>query len=264
MDEKPPMWFQPHQDTLHLNYAGEASYVESDEASFLPIYSPVPRFLHRTYRQSFNISVTADLIHPFKLKKLTECFDESTFSDENSEAYSWDGYLYNLDEMQELGMFLYNVGFPQKLNVAMLAISLHIDIEAARRSGIFGLLGDAPVQMIDVLDIDRLEKFEALFNAHALKKEDEHVQTLFKLCKSSRFFEAIDLWERKAEIAILTTIFHNEIDAGEYTGETVDDHRDWAMENRNIVPELVPKIMVRYCANKCYDKEWLRERSHVS
>jgi hypothetical protein len=50
----------------------------------------------------------------------------------------------------------------------MAAVSLHITREEALRSGLFELLGDAPVQMVDVGDVAQRE-FQALSREHTLE-----------------------------------------------------------------------------------------------
>jgi hypothetical protein len=62
-------------------------------------------------------------------------------------------------------------GQRSRLDIAMAGVSLHITREVALRSGLFGLLGDAPVQMVDVDDEARLREFQALYREHALEKE---------------------------------------------------------------------------------------------
>ncbi|KAJ5887389.1 hypothetical protein N7495_007430 [Penicillium taxi] len=61
----------------------------------------------------------------------------------------------------------------------MATVSLHITSEVARNSDLFGLLGDVPVQRIDVDNEARLREFEVLWRENALQKELV-MQTLFE------------------------------------------------------------------------------------
>jgi hypothetical protein len=79
----------------------------------------------------------------------------------------------------------------------MAAVSLHITREEALRSGLFELLGDAPVQMVDVGDVAQLREFQALSREHTLENEPA-VQTLFDAFISSRFQMAVETWKRQA------------------------------------------------------------------
>jgi hypothetical protein len=83
------------------------------------------------------------------------------------------------------------------MDVAATAVSLHITREAALRSGLFGLLGDAHIQMVDVDDEGRLREFQALFGEHALEREPA-ARTLFDAFISSQFQMAVETWKRQA------------------------------------------------------------------
>ncbi|RHZ53914.1 uncharacterized protein CDV56_104765 [Aspergillus thermomutatus] len=160
----------------------------------------------------------------------------------------------------------------------MAAVSLHITREAARRSGLFGLLGDAPVQMVDVDDEARLREFQALFREHAWEKEPA-VQTLFEAFTSSRFQTAVEAWKRQAEWTILAYMWQSAREEnldilGTYPGSAwvpqlseqefirmsqylPDEKHPWVKQARQSAPKLGPRIMVRYCTNECYRKERL-------
>lgn len=66
------------------------------------------------------------------------------------------------------------------LNVVMAAITLYITQEAAAKSGLFRLLGDAPIQLIHIADEVMLTKYEELHRQNHPDKEPK-VERLFEL-----------------------------------------------------------------------------------
>jgi hypothetical protein len=90
----------------------------------------------------------------------------------------------------------------------MAAVSLHISRAVALRSGLFVLLGDAPVQIVDVGDEARLREFQALYREHVLEKEPV-VQTLFKTFTGSLFKMAVEIWRKKDEWTILVYMWQS-------------------------------------------------------
>ncbi|KAF5860550.1 hypothetical protein ETB97_001393 [Aspergillus alliaceus] len=163
-----------------------------------------------------------------------------------------------------------------RLDIAMAAVSLHITRKAALKSGLFGLLGDAPVQIVDIDDEARSREFQALFREHALEKEPA-VQTLFELFTSSRFQTAVEVWRRQDECIIFGNMWESArkenldilgtdpgsawipylskqefINMSQYLP---NEKHPWAKQARQSMPKLRPRIMVRYCTNECYMKE---------
>ncbi|EAW24767.1 uncharacterized protein NFIA_102520 [Aspergillus fischeri NRRL 181] len=79
--------------------------------------------------------------------------------------------LYRGVQNKDVADIAYYVESQNRLNIAMAAVSLHITGEAALRSGLVWLLGNAPVQMVDVGDEDQLRGFQALSGDYTLEKE---------------------------------------------------------------------------------------------
>jgi hypothetical protein len=156
----------------------------------------------------------------------------------------------------------------------MAAVSLHIPREAALRSGLFGLLGDAPVQMVDVGDEARLREFQALFREHTSEKEPA-MQRLFEVFTSSQFQTAVEALKRQAEWILLAYMRMDNLDVLETDPGSAwvpyltkqgflrmseylpDEEHPWVKQARQSAPKLRPRIMVRYCTNECYIKERL-------
>ncbi|KAF4292865.1 hypothetical protein KXX33_009211 [Aspergillus fumigatus] len=262
------IWVQPRRDVLHLNWTRMRYNVwgNADDPS-----SPIAMFLWRAESLGMPPSVVAEIIHPFRLKALLEGAEGADASDS-----PW--LLYRDGTNNDVADIAYCAESQRRLDVAMAAVSLHIPPEAARRSGLFGLLGDAPVQMVDVGDVTRLRQFQALFVEHALAKEPA-VQALFEALAGSRFQSAVEVWQRQAEWIILAYMWQRaRMDNDDLLGTDPgsawvpylpereflrmseylpDEKHPWVKQARQSAPQLRPRIMVRYCTNECYLPERL-------
>ncbi|UKZ78341.1 hypothetical protein TrVFT333_006078 [Trichoderma virens FT-333] len=267
------VWLQPDRDVLLLNYTKICDlvmYGHVDRTS-----SVVLLFLWRAEELQMQPCVVAELLHSFNLKTLLDGDDASDSprvpQEKLGNPYSDDIASYT-ECIQEQKMVL---------DVAMAAVSLHITTEAAMGSGLFGLLGDAPVQLVDFDDEARLRQFYELFKEHSLDYEPA-VQTLFELFLSSRFRTAVENWTRQADWVILANLWHYARNSKDYQDilgahpgsvwtprldEDIlyfamddylpnDDH-PWVKQAKEKAPRLRPQVMVRYCTRKCYTKERL-------
>ncbi|OGM48723.1 hypothetical protein ABOM_002037 [Aspergillus bombycis] len=267
------IWVQPRRDGWHINWTRMSYDVLGP---LIELSSPMAYFLYYAAELRMQPSIVAEVIHYFDLKGL---LDGTADDDDHHECvnHSFQGcrrtgmcHPLGNEEADEIAGF---AEFAPRLDVAMVAISLHITREVALRSGLFGLLGDAPVQMVDVDDGARLGEFQALFREHALDKEPV-VQTLFELLKTTRFRAAVEKWKRRAEWVLLASRWYyaqrenldilgtnpasawvpclarpDRIDLYRYSPN--EDH-PWVKEARQSLPKLRPRIMVRYCTGECY------------
>ncbi|KAE8418057.1 hypothetical protein BDV36DRAFT_283196 [Aspergillus pseudocaelatus] len=201
------IWVQPRRDVLHLNWTRMSYDVLGP---LIEPESPIDWFSVQAEQLGMQPSIVAEIIYYFDLKGLLECAD-STDGANGCEPFftSWsrrhDG-MYDPLSIQEARDIAALAEFHKSFDVAMAAVSLHISREAVLRSALFGLLGDAPVQMVDVDDEAQLRKFQALFKEHALEKEPA-VKTLFELFTSTRFRAAVETWKRQAEWIILASMW---------------------------------------------------------
>ncbi|KAJ1713549.1 hypothetical protein NYO67_4277 [Aspergillus flavus] len=271
------IWVQPRRDVLHLNWTRMSYDVLGP---LVGLYSPIGWYSLQAEELGMQPSIVAEIIYYFDLKGLLEGADGADGAD-NDEPFSasWsrrhDG-MYDPLSIEEASDIAALAEFHRWYDVAMAAVSLHITREAALRSGLFGLLGDAPVQMVDVDDEARLRQFQALFREHALEKEPA-VQALFELLTNARFRAAVGTWKSKAEWIILASMWdyarrkngilgtnpgsawvpylpeeaRPRIDLSQYSP---NENHPWVKEARQSMPKLRPWIMVRHCANECYKK----------
>ncbi|KAJ6128147.1 hypothetical protein N7471_009364 [Penicillium samsonianum] len=279
------LWVQPHRDLLHLNWT-RLTYASWGVDSDAPGW--VDEFLLQAKELGMRPSVAADLIHVFSLKAVLDCAgDADALGTHNPFHFGISDIakiLYHCrgegadDVRQMVDIPPWAKGQRSRLDIAMAGVSLHITREVALRSGLFGPLGDAPVQMVDVDDEARLREFQALYREHALEKEPV-VQTLFETFTSSLFKTAVEIWKRKAEWTILAYMWQSARDRnlnilGTNPGSAwlpqlseqeyiyMDQYlpnkqHPWVKHARQTAPKLRLRIMVRYCTNQCYIKERL-------
>lgn len=268
------IWVQPRWDVLHLNWMQRYYSAMGDPDSDSPIFM----FLWRALDLGMHPSIEAELLHAFSLKAVLDGDDNASESP---------CVLYHCDRVSHVrhlvafAMLSPDAGIIQgqvRLDVAVAAVSLHITKEAALRSGLFGPLGDAPVQMVDVNDEARLREFQALFREHALEKEPA-VQTLFEVFISPQFRAAVEAWKRQADWIIFADMWDWARDEEEYldilgtnpgsawfpylpekefismSSHLPNEEHPWVKQARQMAPQLRPRIMVQYCTNECYINE---------
>lgn len=183
---------QPHRDVLHLNWT-RLTYASWGVDSDAPGW--VDEFLLQAKDLGMRPSVAANLIHVFSLKAVLDCAGDADALGIHNPFYFGISdiakILYHCrgegaDDVREMvDIPPWAKGQRSRLDIAMAGVSLHITKEVALRSGLFGLLGDAPVQMVDVDDEARLREFQALYREYALEKEpvvQMHWRPLYGIC----------------------------------------------------------------------------------
>jgi hypothetical protein len=227
-------------------------------------------FLWRAEELGMQPAVVAEIIHPFSLKALLDGTDGADGVDGSNSPW----LLYHDGRNKDVADIAYCAESQSRLDITMAAVSLHIPREAALRSGLFGLLGDAPVQIVDVGDETRLREFQALFREHTSEKEPA-MQRLFEVFTSSQFQTAVEALKRQAEWILLAYMRMDNLDVLETDPGSAwvpyltkqgflrmseylpDEEHPWVKQARQSAPKLRPRIMVRYCTNECYIKERL-------
>ncbi|KAL1887449.1 hypothetical protein Sste5346_010198 [Sporothrix stenoceras] len=172
------MWTQPGRLTLHLNFTedyedpyGEQITREREE--------PVAELLWRAqHLRATSVSIMADLILPF-------C--------ENNWRV---GPVIHVSTIRALRR-------APSYNAVVLHVPVHLtSVAAARQSGLFGLLGDAPLQLVNpATDWARIEQFKALWLAHGdlVKDRDAVSHFLVTLASEQGFLTRCRLWYADVE-----------------------------------------------------------------
>ncbi|KAJ5864483.1 uncharacterized protein N7529_006399 [Penicillium soppii] len=273
------LWVQPHRDVLHLNWTRlyySAWGVDDDAPGW------VDEFFLQAKDLGMRPSIAANLIHFFSLKAVLDCAGDADklgshnpfhFGIQDIPKVRYHCRGDEADDVREIVNILpWAKGQRSELDVTMAAVFLHIIREVALRSGLFGLLGDAPVQMVDVDDEARLREFQALYQEHALEKEPV-VQTLFETFTSSLFRMAVEKWKSKAKWTIHAYMWQSARDRNldilrdpgsawlPYLLERKyiymdrylpNEQHPWVKHARQIAPKLRLRVMVRYCTKECY------------
>ncbi|OQE16167.1 hypothetical protein PENSTE_c025G04030 [Penicillium steckii] len=241
-------WIQPHRDIRHLNWVRDCWVNWADG---IDETSDIGDFFFESFDLGMtDISITAESILPFRLDMLVlDYYTYLTPADWDLDA---PGGPYKQDT-EQIGHLAHFPQVPRIINVVMVAISLHISKDAAVRSGLFGLLGDAPVQMIDVDTQTRLREFEKLFYSHTLERErDYKVVKLFDLFKTSQFQDEVKKWTKEAEQLTLVELWHSARENGLVSVDEPDENHPFMREARRLNFRLRPQIMIRACDNQCY------------
>ncbi|GAM42379.1 hypothetical protein TCE0_044r16299 [Talaromyces pinophilus] len=218
----PSFWIQRRRDVLHLNWTPERSdnsyrFKYEDGESWLFM------FLYRADELRMERSIVADAIHPFNLHALLDSADDEVVSESPFIKYeSWKSVA-----LPDMAWYTLEwSGYQLNVDVVMAAISLHITRESAVRSGLFGLLGDAPIQLIGVGDEIRLREYEGIYREHALDKEPK-VQKIFEVLMSPQFQAAVETWKREAEWLIFASIWQAKTKESDLNGIGLDTASFW-------------------------------------
>lgn len=178
----PLFWIQRRRDVLHLNWTLERSdfwyrfsYEDGQGWAFT--------FFYQADELRMGRSIVADAIHSFNFHALLDSAGDDEVSEipfikyeERKNVALTDMAWYSLEW----------AGYQTNVDVVMAAIALHITRDLAVRSGLFGLLGDAPIQLIDVGDEVQLRKYEGIYREHGPDKEPK-VQKIFEVVLSPQF-----------------------------------------------------------------------------
>ncbi len=151
-------------------------------------------------------SFVAELFHPFDLGELMGHPSKNARAAESRTPCvrlpreSEDGTAADLDQ-------IIKPSTEPTVYATLIAISLYVNRRAAEVSGLFGLLGGAPVQIVDYDDIPQLRQFHKLFESgRALKEAEPHAEKLFDTILSPAFHAAVYSWLGKVEWRLQATI----------------------------------------------------------
>lgn len=244
-------WIQPRHDVLHLNWVRccWAALFTADHHFSAGIIGPFIAKASSLRMQK--VSVTAHAITPFRLDTLVDGYDSSGINEG-----TFGELATHPEDFYDFGDAAFNNDLPKELYVAMAAVSLHVREDAACKSGLFGLLGDEPVQMVDADNIVRLGKFEEFFHRHTTGESKEpKVWTLFELFKTSKFQDAVRNWKKLADRLLLEDFWYWAQNCELISDDEFDESHPFMHEAREITLRTRPQVMIRYCTNQCYMKE---------
>jgi hypothetical protein len=162
----------------------------------------------------------------------------------------------------------------KRLLVSLGVVAVHAPLQPALESGLFGLLGDARVVLVDADDTERMELYRSFWEKHGLPSDiDPHPPVFFnRFCR-----QGIKVWVRgNTEDLRFNWLVHqwsiNEeriADADEaWIKKPLDDWDDekepwtwqryvpnpehpWMREALEAMPEVHSTLMVRLCTQRC-------------
>jgi hypothetical protein len=275
-----PIWIQPRLDTYHLNFTSETAQAICDGGmekhrvydfviDGISWLDAVPLSIPSEYYYDFDL----ELQDVSEMRQLPHIEIRDDFKDEDFNV------LYN--------HYVYYGPTPLP-NIPLSATMAFITIHAKRRdavaSGLFGLLLDAPVQLVDFDDEQNIRSFHALFERDVSNRKRTEVIKLFSLVMSPIFRSRVQDWTEKVDWLMMATAWLcarmnwencipfdgdpfsawnpniKEFPDGERwvcmgDGEDYvnrfDDDNPWVMQAKKKLPRVIPKILFILCTDDC-------------
>ncbi len=157
--------------------------------------------------------------------------------------------------------------------VTIKMVTIHVPRTTAARAGVFGLLGDAPIQLVDPYDLDRIRGFYNLWMQASAEVTEPKAAFDFFLSGTPRFHSLVAAW--KAEVEALwvwseSTDWYrlresnNDLDPGmwlDWSNGEIEMGSRRRKPNRQhpevrrilaSMPVFRPMIMFRLCSRTCY------------
>ncbi|KAK3333839.1 hypothetical protein B0T19DRAFT_440565 [Cercophora scortea] len=253
-------WFQPGRDIAHLHWSDfYDGYFYMDQTG-----DPVP-FLQAVAAKGAGASIMAELLYRF---------DDDEFSEHLAACLSTD----TLEFLPRCRDYL----------VTITMVNIHVPYDNGLRSGLFGLLGDEPIQLVDPSDSAAITAFHNLWAEHGCQG-DVDVAGFFDVALGSdkTLTRRIQQWCKHLE---KLWVWHEWIELKDDEGFPTDDEiwlppmaqegsgnaaplpelsslwkvdiriRDHNMGNWWVakvvanMPTFRPRIMFRLCGKQCYEE----------
>lgn len=151
-------WVQPGRDSLHLHW----SHVGYSGAFYhTPDGDPLWEFAALAKQARVTaVSISNELVFPVP-------FGDMDRRTHGSMAPRWE----HIPAIE---------GGSREYRVVIKMVNIHVSFPNARRSGLFGLLGDAPVQLVDYFDLQTIRAFHDLFLSHGEPDRDQEALDAFE------------------------------------------------------------------------------------
>lgn len=275
-----PIWIQPRLDTYHLNFTSEAAEaILEDGLDKEQVYEfitdglnwldAVPLSIPCEYYLDFDLGLQD--VSRMRWLPYIEIRDDFVDGDLN---VVYDEYAY--------------YGPRPFTNTSLSATMAFITIHAKRRhavaSGLFGLLLDAPVQLVDFDDEQNIRSFHALFERDMHNRKRTEVIKLFSLILSPVFRSRVQDWTEKVDWLMMANAWLrakmkwencipfdgdpfsawnpiiDEIPDGRrlvYMGDgenyvnRFDNDNPWVIQAKKELPRVTPKILFMPCTDDC-------------
>lgn len=217
---------------------------------------------------NFDASYEAEYLEGEGVFDLLLCEAEAKARDA---SLTW-GFYYEVTNMDEYMDTLRN----RRLLVSLGVVTIHAPLQPALESGLFGLLGDARVVLVDANDIERMKEYQSFWEKHGLPSDvDPHPASFFNTyCQQSsrarvqgdtedmRFSWLLNMWSLNKdrvtdpEGAWIETPETNRGQSDErwrWSWQLWVPNREhpWMKDTVEAMPSIQPRIMVRLCTQRC-------------
>lgn len=254
----PSAWIQPAFDDIHLNQtrAYNIHRYSCEDKGRSTVFQWIADKIG-----SPTISMTADLLFPFSEDSI-------------------DGWPHTL------GSAIYHLASYEEYALTLVKVRIHVPLEVGVRSGLFGLLGDDRVKLVDPADWAAIEQYKALWTDHGSSEDTETAaffhhtisdrgafQARLKKWKDDFVKECIWHWcmrsgiERSTELPDpgLSWLVSGDLPrlpraTADIKHRQLNDNLPWVQRQKKRVPAFHPKIMFKLCGMECFLPAHLRPR----
>ncbi|KAH0496219.1 hypothetical protein TgHK011_003591 [Trichoderma gracile] len=277
-----PIWIQPRLDTYHLNFTPEAAWDydwDHDWDTWMLREFIIDGW---NWLDAVPLSVPAEYCFDFDLKMQ----DISMMRDTPFIKFKDDLVDEDLNVVFNEYPYMYSRPFTEvSISATMAFISVHVGKKQAIASGLFGLLLDAPVQLVDFDDEQKIRSFRALFESNGSNRKRAEMIELFSLVLSPTFRSRVQAWREKVDWLMMATAWvrakmnwENSIPfeegpssawnpivvdsfdnwqlvyrRNEHEGyeNLFDNDNSWVIQAKEELPRVAPKILFMLCTDDC-------------
>ncbi|PNP44174.1 hypothetical protein THARTR1_11065 [Trichoderma harzianum] len=279
-----PIWVQPRLDLYVLNSDGRWHW-QGDDINI------VLEFLDEAFHRldMMPLSLRSVYYFPFSLDPPPEPDGVSDYPHLNFKIYERERGLRKMnDSYNEYAKFSERPHARVSQSATLAFICIHTTKEQAADSGLFGLLLDAPVQLVDFDDEERLRAFHDLFK-NGLRSNDKRlkVRKQFDAILAPDFQCRVRSWREKVDWLMMTYAWMRakyrtnhfipiEGDPGlAWSPPLLDDQtiiymnnkeepnqvnvfnnrHPWVVQAKKELPRITPKIQFLLCTDACNVEE---------
>ncbi len=233
-----PARFRKGVDVVHLHW--HRGYDLDDWLAAAPY--PLPSFQWLANRAAA-ASVSADLLHPFDLERDDPWSPTTTIGYEDIQYFS-----------------------PHVLYYVVLAVvEIHISDDEVARAGVFGALGEEPVQLVDPRDTATVGKFRDAWGRRQSPLPEPDVAGFFRRATDeadayrarveqyASDLEKVWLWNKCFELGVSEEA-RAEIWPSprlNWSRRALDREHPWVRTQLALMPRFEPALMFRHCSLRC-------------
>ena len=234
-----PVRFRRGLDVVHLNWAN--IYGSQTNVCWVKA-CPLPTFQWLA-NQAAAASVTAELLAPFK----PGCGDphddfSATLRSEQTKYFSRHVFYY----------------------VVLTMVEIHMSDDDAARAGVFGVLGEEPLQLVDPSDTAALARFRDARRGRQAPLEEPDIDEFFSraIDHADVYRDHVDQWRRQLEDMWLRRMtldpvyrpgwqVQEQIFDGDWWRGKANREHPWVQSQLAQMPHFEPAVMFRHCADRC-------------